>query len=205
MFRDRTEAGRILAGKIQKPAGSCTVTGIARGGIVTARPIADILGCDLTTIIVKKIGHPEDPEFAIGAIAEGQERKPYLSPFSSGVDREAIQYAVSRLMNDIAEMRASIGKENSVFRRKWDSVLLVDDGSATGATIVAALRSIRSSVTKNVSVAVPVLSEEAYDLIRSEGVQIYYVEMPYDFEAVSEFYSDFREVTIEDLAAVLGH
>ncbi len=203
MFRDRAEAGRILAGKIQKPAGSCTVTGIARGGIVTARPIADLLGCDLTTIIVKKIGHPEDSEFAIGAIAEGQERKPYLNPFSSGVDRETIQYTVSRMMNDIAEMRASLGEGNSVFRRRWDAVLLVDDGSATGTTIVAALRSIRSSVTNNVSVAVPVLSEDAYDLIRSEGVQIFYVEMPYDFEAVSEFYSDFREVTMEDLATVL--
>ncbi|KAA8922591.1 phosphoribosyltransferase [Thermoplasma sp.] len=203
MFRDRIEAGHLLAGKIQRPAGNCTVTGIARGGILTARPIADALGCELTTIVVKKIGHPDDPEFAIGAIAEGQERKPYLNTFSSGIDRESIQYSVSRIMDEIAEMRRSLGDSNSVFRGRWDAVILVDDGSATGTTIVAAVRSIRSSITRNISIAVPVLSEDAFDLIRSEGVPIIYAEMPYEFEAVSEFYSDFREVSVVDLYPVL--
>ncbi|PYB68986.1 phosphoribosyltransferase [Thermoplasma sp. Kam2015] len=203
MFRDRTEAGRILADRIARPAGRCTVTGIARGGIITARPVAEILGCELTTIIVKKIGHPDDPEFAIGAVAEGMERRPYLNSFSSGIDRETVQYAVSRLMDEIGELRRTLGSANSVFNGRWDNVIVVDDGSATGTTVVAAVRSIKINVTKNVLVAVPVISEDAFDLIRSEGVDIVYVDMPYDFEAVSEFYSDFREVSVDDIRSML--
>ncbi|BAB60536.1 hypothetical protein [Thermoplasma volcanium GSS1] len=202
-FIDRYEAGKQLAKKITNLSGKCTVTGIARGGIAVAYQVSASIGLPLTTIIVKKIGHPADEEFAIGAVAEGPEPYVYKGEYALSVEPAIFEAFAAEKKKEVNSVRRILGQENSVFYKNWDCVILVDDGVATGSSMIGAIRSLKLNVSKNIIAAAPVFSEEAYVAVRSEGVSIAYVIIPFDFEAVSEFYRDFSEITYADVLEII--
>lgn len=210
MFRDRTDAGRrlgsVLAGREYI---NPVVLGLPRGGVVVAAEVARALRAPLDVLVVRKIGAPRQPEFAIGAVTDGGEPVIVLQPDAvalTGVtDAEAAQLAQQQLaLVRERERRYRAGRpvEPIVGR----TVIVVDDGIATGATFLAAVECLKARRPGRVVVAAPVASAEAARLLESRADEVVILDLPPRFQAVGQFYSDFGEVTDEDVLAILaGH
>lgn len=181
------------------------VVGIPRGGVPVAAEVARALGAPLDIAVVRKIGAPRNPEYAIGAVAEGGVRL-----FS--------EKAVSALDIPHAELRSLIADtERELDRRLRDyrgtreqielagrTAILVDDGLATGSTAVAALRSLRERGAKRVILAVPVAARSSTRALLGEADEVVSVETPQDMYAVGYWYEDFQPTTDEEVKALLG-
>ena len=202
-FRDRRHAGALLVEAL-KPLGleRPVVLGIPRGGVVVADEVAKGLGGELDVVLVRKVGAPGNPEFALGAVGEkgGMVLKPY-----------ALQYAdQSYLEREAARQKDVIRKRAERYRKvrpkvplAGRDVVLVDDGIATGSTMVAAVRSVRRRGAARVVVAVPVAPPEAVRRLRAEGCEVLCVREEPLFVAVGQFYEDFTQVSDEEVQALL--
>lgn len=201
-FRDRKEAGVLLAEAL-KPLGleRPVVLGLPRGGAVVAEAVARGLGARLDLVLVRKLGAPGNPEFALGAVGEGgvMVLKPYASAYADPgyLEREAAR------QREILKARAA--RYRRLYPRlplKGEAVVLVDDGVATGASMEAALEAVLAEGPARVVVAVPVASPEAYGRLaqRAETVAL---AVPSEFSAVGAHYLDFSEVTDEEVEALL--
>lgn len=176
--------------------------GLPRGGVVVAAPIARRIRAPLSVVIVRKLGVPTQPELAFGAIADGG-----VSVIDQGL--------VRRFRLSESEVEAVIRRETAEARRRADAyagrpvevagkrVVLVDDGLATGATMLAAVRSVMARGPAGVVVAVPVGARDAIRLIEGEGVQVVSLEAPRWFGAVGAWYRDFRQTTDEEVIELL--
>jgi predicted phosphoribosyltransferase len=205
-FASRQDAGRLL-GKFlrQCDVSADIVLGLPRGGAVVAAEVARELGLPLDVLVVRKIGHPLQREFAIGAIAE---------PDVLMLDETAITgFPVSRyqLNEVIAEETARLGEYRSRFRRsaapslKDKTVLLVDDGLATGASAEAAVLSVKRQKPRLVIVAAPVASTSAFDKLARAVDQVVVLVADPDFEAVGQYYENFAQTTDEEVVALLSN
>jgi putative phosphoribosyl transferase len=201
-FRDRRHAGAPLAEALkpldlERPV----VLGIPRGGVVVADEVARRLGGGLDVVLVRKVGAPGNPEFALGAVGERGEL--ILKPY-------ALQYAdQSYLEREAARQKEVIRKRTERYRKvrpkvplKGRDVVLVDDGVATGATMEAALSVVLAEEPRRVVVAVPVASPEAVERLRDRA-EVVALSTPPDFAAVGAYYLDFGEVTDEEVEALL--
>jgi putative phosphoribosyl transferase len=205
-FKNRQQAGVVLANtlfskfKNKKPI----VVAIPRGGVPVAEPIANLFDAPLTIIASKKIGAPSNPEYGIGAVSEdGQIWMDYQSIGTTNFDQSEIDQSVE---DAISEMK----RQTNVFRHalrpvefRGSSVILVDDGLATGATMLAAIRSLKARGVKEIVVAVPVASEEAVTLIKAEATQVISAYTPQFFMAVGKWYDDFTQVTDDEVINLL--
>ncbi|SDF13581.1 hypothetical protein SAMN04488243_12712 [Thermus arciformis] len=201
-FRDRRHAGALLAEALA-PLGleHPVVLGLPRGGVVVADEVARRLGGELDVVLVRKVGAPGNPEFALGAVGERGEL--VLRPY-------ALQYAdPSYLEREAARQREVIRKRAERYRKvrpkvplKGRDVVLVDDGVATGASMEAALSVALQEGPRRVVVAVPVGSPEALEKLK-ERAEVVALSAPQDFAAVGAYYLDFGEVTDEDVEAIL--
>jgi predicted phosphoribosyltransferase/dienelactone hydrolase len=205
-FADRHDAGRRLAALLgdfrrEEPV----VVGVPRGGIPVAAEVAGELGAPLDVIVVRKIGAPANPEYAIGAVAEGE-----VSVISREVVRALglgpaeLEAVVGRAQDELAERLA---RYNSIHRRVpvgGRTVLLVDDGLATGRSAQAAARSLRERGADRVVLAVPVAAPESAREARSWVDELVSVEMPGDLWAIGLWYEDFSPTSDEEVAALLG-
>ncbi|RTH06794.1 phosphoribosyl transferase [Thermus scotoductus] len=201
-FRDRRHAGALLVEAL-KPLGleRPVVLGIPRGGVVVADEVAKGLGGELDVALVRKIGAPGNPEFALGAVGEkgGMVLKPY-----------ALQYAdQSYLEREAARQKDVIRKRAERYRKvrpkvplAGRDVVLVDDGIATGSTMEAALAVVLSEKPRRVVVAVPVASPEAVERLKDQA-EVVVLSTPPDFAAVGAYYMDFGEVTDEEVEGLL--
>lgn len=201
-FRDRRHAGALLVEAL-KPLGleRPVVLGIPRGGVVVADEVAKGLGGELDVVLVRKIGAPGNPEFALGAVGEkgGMVLKPY-----------ALQYAdQSYLEREAARQKDVIRKRAERYRKvrpkvplAGRDVVLVDDGIATGSTMEAALAVVLSEKPRRVVVAVPVASSEAVERLKDQA-EVVVLSTPPDFAAVGAYYMDFGEVTDEEVEGLL--
>ncbi|RTG94447.1 phosphoribosyl transferase [Thermus scotoductus] len=201
-FRDRRHAGALLVEAL-KPLGleRPVVLGIPRGGVVVADEVAKGLGGELDVVLVRKIGAPGNPEFALGAVGEkgGMVLKPY-----------ALQYAdQSYLEREAARQKDVIRKRAERYRKvrpkvplAGRDVVLVDDGIATGSTMEAALAVVLSEKPRRVVVAVPVASPEAVERLKDQA-EVVVLSTPPDFAAVGAYYMDFGEVTDEEVEGLL--
>jgi predicted phosphoribosyltransferase len=201
-FRDRRHAGTLLAEAL-KPLGleRPLVLGIPRGGVVVADEVARRLGGELDVVLVRKVGAPGNPEFALGAVGEKGELvlRPYALHYA---DRSYLEREAARQRDVIRKRAERYRKVRPKVSLRDREVVLVDDGVATGASMEAALSVVLQEGPKRVVVAVPVGSPEALERLK-EQAEVVALSAPGDFAAVGAYYLDFGEVTDEDVEALL--
>lgn len=205
-FQDRADAGRRLAGKLarHRDAPATVVVGLPRGGVPVAREVATLLRLPLDILVVRKLGVPGNEEYAMGAIASG------------GI-RVVNDHAVSLLRIGPETMEAvafregrELERRERVLRRgrpaadvRGKTVLLVDDGVATGSTLRAAVQSLRKRGARRVIAAVPTIAQDTLARLRSEVDEWVVLIAPTGFRCVGEWYTSFPQVTDEEVAGML--
>ncbi len=206
MFIDRAEAGRKLADALEKmELAEPVVLALPRGGVPVAAPVAERLGARLDLVLVRKIGVPGHEELAAGAVAEGAEPVFNASVLASiGRRPEDFADAVAKKRAEIAERRKMYLGGREQVSLKGRTVIVVDDGIATGATVKAALGGVRESGAGRVILAVPVASAEALAEIEPMVDDTICLEMPSPFYAVGAHYRKFLQVDDDEVVAFLG-
>ncbi|MBI5446165.1 MAG: phosphoribosyltransferase [Deltaproteobacteria bacterium] len=207
MFADRTEAGSRLAQALEEYRGreEALVLGLPRGGVVVAHEIARALGLQLDLLIVRKIGFPGQPEFGIGAISEtGQVVLSSEVITRFGVPR-------SYLDEEVAEQKAEMLRRARLYRGdrafpdvSGRTIVLVDDGVATGSTVKAAIATLRKEPLLNLVLAVPVAPPETAVELRGSVDEFHCLATPDPFRAVGAFYEDFRQVSDSEVVRLLS-
>jgi len=205
MFNDRAEAGRALAKSLSDYKGKKVVVfAIPRGGVVLAYEVAKALDAPLDLIIPRKIGAPNEPEFAIGAVTEdgttilNQDAIQYL-----GVPDVYIQQEVKR---QIAEIKRRMERYLGYRPRpsvEGKTVILVDDGVATGATIRAAIASIKKKKPDSIVLAIPVGPPDTVEELRKEVDLVVCLMTPEPFFAIGQFYRRFEQLNDEEVVQIL--
>ncbi|MGO0123475.1 phosphoribosyltransferase [Desulfothermobacter acidiphilus] len=205
MFTDRVDAGRRLAERLrgrEYPQG--LVLGIPRGGVVVGAEIARELNLPLDVIIPRKIGAPGNPELAIGAVT--QDGVPIFNEAlvrQLGVteaERERlVQEALAEVKRRLQRYRASLPP----ISWRGRTIILTDDGIATGFTVLAALRSLRRAGPREIILAVPVAPPDTLASLRPEVDELVCLYAPELFMAVGQFYEDFPQTTDEEVIALL--
>ncbi len=206
-FRDRRDAGRQLAARLEpyRERPGVVVLGLLRGGVVVAAEIARELALPLDVMICRKIGAPENPELAIGAVAEGGGA--YLNEESleaTGASPSYVKSAIDRGQAEIARRQKLFRDGKPLSLPLETTTLVVDDGIATGATLMAAIRALRRSGVGRIVVAVPVAPSDTVDLLRPLVERVIVLWIPVSFSAVGVFYDDFTQVSDEEVLDVLA-
>lgn len=205
MFRDRQSAGEQLGERLRAEGVEADVVlGIPRGGLPVARPVADALGVPLDVIVTKKLGAPNNPELAIGAAGSDgslwrNERLIDQLGVSEAYVDEEFERAVETAREKAETYRGERGPPDLAGKR----VVLVDDGVATGATVIAAVRLASEAGAAAVVVAVPVGSPETLDRVAEEADEVVALREPASFGAVGAHYERFGQVSDEEARALL--
>ncbi|HCI04086.1 MAG: phosphoribosyltransferase family protein [Candidatus Peribacteraceae bacterium] len=204
-FASRTEAGTLLAKELEsyKESEDTLVLALVRGGVVVGSALSKELSLPLFPYIVRKIGHPEHREFAVGAIAEGGATyldDKALQMHSVGWDdvEEVIEEEQVELMR---REEAYLIKARPDLEGK--TVILTDDGAATGSTIYAAIDDLRNAKVKKLIVALPVCPPDTGRKLKEKTDEAYILAEPEDFYAVGQFYKKFDQVNDEDVLRIL--
>ena len=204
-FRDRIEAGRRLARELERYRSPTTVVlGIPRGGVPVAAEVARALGAQLDVVVARKAGAPGQPELAIGAVAPDGTR--YVNDdlvAGLGLTDPQIDTAFERAQREAREREERFrgGRTAPVLRGR--TAVVVDDGIATGATLRAALRSVRRSKPARLVAAAPVAPSGSRDAFRGEADEVVVLEESPMFMAVGQFYEEFPQVSDEDVQELL--
>ena len=204
-FRDRHDAGRRLAPLLERFRDELpVVVGMPRGGVPVAAEVARALDAPLDVVVVRKVGAPRNPEFAVGALAEGGVR------VLSDETARALGLTEGALQALFTEVEAELSARTRLYRgaRKALSVagrtvILVDDGLATGRSASAAIASLRARGAARVVLAVPVAAPASVEALREQADEIVCVEMPEDLWAVGAWYEDFDPTSDEEVVALL--
>jgi len=206
VFADRAAAGVALAPQVQrrKLRAPLLVLALPRGGVPVAHEIARVLEAPLDVILVRKVGMPGQPELAIGAVASGE-----VVVHDRGIERifPGIAESFDRIL---AEERRELLRREAVYRAglaplvlKGKTVVLVDDGLATGCTMLAAVRAVRAGSADAIVVAAPVASPQAARLIAAEADQLVILQTPAMLFAIGEWYERFEQLEDEEVCRVL--
>jgi len=206
MFRDREDAARRLAAKFKgRPLHDPIVLAIPRGGVATGAVLARELGADLDVVLSRKLRAPGWPELAIGAIAE--DGQVYLNRHAEGVGDGLEDYLGGEREHQLAE----IARRQKLFRAARPraplagrSVIVTDDGIATGSTMIAALQAVRTQNPREVIVAVPVAPSDRLDEVSRWCDAVVCLLAPTDFRAVGQFYGDFTQVEDDEAVRLLA-
>lgn len=202
LFADRAAAGRALAELLgDERGGDALVVGLARGGVVVAAEVAATLDLPLDALAVRKVGHPLQPEYAIGAVAPDD--GVYVRAHD-GLTDEEVDAAVARAREKAAALDEWLHAEHAALEPAGRRCILVDDGLATGASMIAAVRWARSRGASEVVAAVPVGACDTVELLRGE---VDSVVCPHEIElfgAVGVWYESFSQVENEDVLQLLA-
>lgn len=205
-FEDRVEAGRLLADELnrRKIRGDGVVLALTRGGVPVGFEVADRLRLPLDVIVARKIGVPWQPELAMGAIAGSVQ-------VLDGPMIEQLEIADEDVKSIIAREQAEMERREEVFREgrpavsvENRTVLIVDDGLATGSTMLAAVRYARTLKPSTIVIAVPVGSREACARLRKEADDLVCLAAPELFFAVGEWYRNFQQVSDDEVRRLLS-
>jgi putative phosphoribosyl transferase len=205
LFYDRTDAGRRLAKLLKRRIqGPCIVLAIPRGGVVVGYEVAKELGCPLDVVISRKVGAPAQPELAVGAVAE--DGVVFVDEEIAGLVGVSRDYVERRAREELREVRRRAeeyrgGREMPDLSGK--TVILVDDGLATGLTMMAAVHMARNKGAEKVVVAVPVSPLETVAKLRRHADEVICLETPTNFYAIGQFYERFDQLTDEETNSIL--
>lgn len=204
MFKNREAAAQNLA-QILSPhqAEHPLVLGIPRGGVPMAATIAQALGGDLDVVLVHKLGTPFQPELAMGAVHESG--TVHVSPLAKqmGVGQAEIDAEVAAQLQVLRERRRRYTPEQSHIDPAGRVVIIVDDGSATGATMLAALEAVKLQKPKKLIAALGVTAPETATKLRAVADEVACLQTPAFFHAVGQFFEDFSPVSDEEVIATL--
>lgn len=194
-FADRLDAGRQLAAALPALEGPIVVLGLARGGVPVAAEVAAGLGAALDVLVVRKVGHPAQPEYALGAVSEDGVVLPADLP------DDLVAPQLERARGQAVALRGERGR--CELRQRM--VVVVDDGLATGRSMLTALESVVAHGPARVLVAVPVASGPGLRELRERWEVVAPVVLePPDFVAVGQFYADFAQVEDAQVRGLLG-
>lgn len=206
-FLDRRDAGRRLAAELLRfKDRHPVVLALPRGGVPVGFEIAVRLGAPLDVVLVRKIGHPAQPELAVGAVADGAAAEKVIDERAIaklGVSQAYLDREMARQLHEIERRRRLYFKTRQPADVRHGTALVVDDGIATGATMRAALRAVRRRTPERLVLAVPVASPGTLDALRCEADEIVCLHVTGDLGAVGEFYDDFRPVEDATVVALL--
>ena len=205
MFRDRVDAGRHLAqALLPYRTASPLVLGLPRGGVPVAVEVARALAAPWDVLVVRKLGAPFNPEFAIGAVGEGDVVVLHPEAVSaSGVSDATVQHMIAEQRQEIAERVRRFRGGRAMPEVAQRTVIVVDDGAATGATASAAVAVLRSLGAGRIVVALPVGARDTVARLRTEADDVICLEEPEWFHAVGQFYEDFTPTTDADVLALI--
>lgn len=208
VFPDRRTAGQRLARLLDRYRDDRPIIlALPRGGVPVALEVAVALDAPLDLLIVRKIGVPQQPELAAGAVVDGQ--NPMIVRNEdvirmAGVSESEFDRIRQSEMNELDRRRRRYLGNRARARLQDRTVILVDDGIATGATMRAALRAVREQHPRQVVLATPVAAADTLEQMRSEADRVECVEAHRNFGAIGNFYSDFSQVSDEEVIAMLG-
>lgn len=203
IFKDRNEAGRMLAKELEGIDRENTIVlALPRGGVITAKEVADALGLPLDIIVTRKIGAPENDEYAIGAI---------------DINGDGIWNETERAAVDKKWLSRKIDKEKEEALRRWSlyrgsrppldlrdkTAIIIDDGIATGLTMKAAIQYAEKIGAKKIIVAAPVAASDSVAELR-KNTDVHALEIPQFFFAVGEWYEDFGQIEDDEVTRILA-
>lgn len=206
IYQDRRDAGRSLARTMrgQRKWEDALVLGLPRGGVPVAFEVARALDLPLDILVVRKLGTPGQEELAMGAVASGGERVVNEAVVRElGISPEALDAATRREALEIRRRERAYRDGHAPARIDGRTVILVDDGLATGASMMAAVKAVRPRA-REVIVAVPVAAKMTCEEISREVDQLICAETPKSFMAVGMFYRDFHPTTDEEVRTLLA-
>jgi len=206
MFRDRQDAGETLAQRLREFAGrpDVVVLALPRGGVPVGYVVARELGVPLDVFVVRKLGTPGQPELAMGAIASGGVRVLNRDVVDSlAIPEWAIEQVTRQEEEELQRRDRQYRGNRPPLQVRGKSVILVDDGLATGSTMRAAAAALRKAGAASIVVAVPVASRSTCDQLRQEGNLVVCATNPEPFFAVGQWYKDFDQTGDEEVRELL--
>ena len=207
MYQNRLDAGRRLAKGLSRFRGSesLLVLGLPRGGVPVAKVVAEALDAELDVCLVRKLGLPWQPELAMGAVAEGGIGVLDAALIeAAGISKERIDALKEQAHAEIRRRAALYRKEGTQSPVRGRTVIVVDDGLATGATMMAAVRTLRAGGAGRIIAAVPVGPASTCEVLRAEADEVICLETPEPFDAVGRWYEDFAQVEDSEVEECLA-
>lgn len=204
-FRNRAEAADKLAARLAEYKGkNPLILAIPRGAVPMAKRIADALQGEVDVVLVRKLGAPGNPEFAIGAMDESGWA--YIADYASsaGATPEYIEREKTRQMETMRKRREQYTPIRPPIDPAGRIVIVVDDGLATGATMISALHALKAKGTQKLICAVPVAPPDTAEKVRGYCDEVVCLETPFNFYAVGQFYAEFPQVEDEEVIAILS-
>jgi putative phosphoribosyl transferase len=202
MYKNRKESGEKLVGYLEKYKDeNAVLLAIPRGGVPVAFEVSKKLGLPLDVIIVKKIGHPNNPEYAVGAASVNSA---YINPQNiRGVTESYLEEEKNKKQLEAKKIYNELRGEKNPIDLNGKIAIIVDDGVATGSTIKMAITVAKNLGAKRVVVAVPVGSPSAISMLRNEADEVICPLQPTMFHAIGQFYEDFSQVPTEKAKEML--
>ncbi|HVA36336.1 MAG TPA: phosphoribosyltransferase [Candidatus Dormibacteraeota bacterium] len=208
MFADREDAGRRLAAKLTRFKGPDTcVLALPRGGVPVAFYVAERLGAPLDLVLVRKIGAPSQPELAVGAVVDGHDPEVVVNEDVVAMfhlPKDYLKEETARQLKEIERRREVYLAGRPRIDLAGRTVLIVDDGIATGATIKAALRATRRAKPKRLVLAVPVAPVDTIEALRGEADEVVCLEAHELFGAIGAYYADFTQVGDDEVRDLMA-
>jgi putative phosphoribosyl transferase len=208
VFRDRSDAGRQLGvrlAELEPGDGDVVVLGLPRGGVPVACEAARAIGAPVDVLVVRKLGAPFNPELAVGSIASGG-----VVVYNHwildqlGLDDKDLQPILARAQHELERRERAYRGKRAIPELSGKVVVIVDDGAATGATMLAAVESVRQLGSKRIVVALPSSSREAADRLRRVADEVVVLSTPEPYLAVGRSYRVFDQLSDEDVARWLS-
>jgi len=206
MFSSRSWAGRLLAKKLAVGLKRAILLAIPRGGVVVANSIKKSLGWPLSLVVTKKLSAPGNEELAIGAVGDNRAavflNRTLIDQLK--IDDDYLDQEINLKINQVRRWKELVSGSRLSLPLAGKRVVIIDDGAATGATIIAAVRQARGERPKEVIVAVPVISRSALDQVKREADRVIYLKSPELFFSVSQFYRKFEQVSDKNVRRILA-
>lgn len=206
IFKNRAQAGKKLAERLSEyKSGKAVILALPRGGVQVAQELSKKLKLTLGIIVVRKIGHPQNPEFSIASISESGEMVPAFDEISN-IDQNWLIKESTRQLTEAKRRRRVYWGNREPINIKNKTAILVDDGLATGLTMLAAVKEAKKQNPRELIVAVPVAPKETVRKVRKAGAKVVAIEIPNIFlGAIGSYYEDFPQLTDEEVIEIINN